>query len=57
MDEFTFEVYWKDEITARVYVKKKNVLYHAFQTIQGDNYLREEDDSLSVRQDLRIKML
>lgn len=25
MDDFTFEVYWKDEITARVYVKKKNV--------------------------------
>ena len=23
MDEFTFEVYWKDEITARVYVKRK----------------------------------
>ena len=24
MDEFTFEVYWKDQITARVYVKKKD---------------------------------
>ena len=40
MDEFTFEVYWKDEITARVYVKKENCMYHAFQTIQGDNYLQ-----------------
>lgn len=26
MNEFSFEVYWKDEITARVYVKKKKVV-------------------------------
>lgn len=26
MEDFTFEVYWKDEITARVYVKKKDVI-------------------------------
>ena len=26
MNNFSFEVYWKDEITARVYVKKKKVI-------------------------------
>ena len=30
IDDFTFEVYWKDEITARVYVKKHNVTVSRF---------------------------
>lgn len=30
MDKFTFEVYWKDEITARVYVNGKNVAVSRF---------------------------
>lgn len=30
MEDFTFEVYWKDEITARVYVKKKEVIVSRF---------------------------
>lgn len=30
IDNFTFEVYWKDEITARVYVKKKDVTVSRF---------------------------
>ena len=30
LDDFTFEVYWKDEIAARVYVKKQNVTVSRF---------------------------
>ena len=30
MNKFTFEVYWKDEITARVYVKEKDVTVSRF---------------------------
>ena len=30
MDKFAFEVYWKDEITARVYVRGKDVVVSRF---------------------------
>ena len=42
MDEFTFEVYWKDEITARVYVKKKNVIVSRFSDNPGRQLFAEK---------------
>lgn len=37
MESFTFEVYWKDEITARVYVRAKDVVISRF----TDNPVRQ----------------
>ena len=42
MDEFTSEVYWKDEITARVYVKKKNVIVSRFSDNPGRQLFAEK---------------
>ena len=35
MDDFSFEVYWKDEITARVYIKKKDVIVSRYSENPG----------------------
>ena len=41
MDDFTFEVYWKDEITARVYVRKQNVTVSRFSENPGKQLFAE----------------
>ena len=41
LDEFVFEVYWKDEITARVYVKKKYVIISKFTENPGKQLFAE----------------
>ena len=42
MNEFSFEVYWKDEIMARVYVKKKNVIVSRFSDNPGRQLFAEK---------------
>lgn len=42
MDEFTFEVYWKDQITARVYVKKKDVIISRYSDNPGRQLFAEK---------------
>ena len=42
LDNFSFEVYWKDEITARVYVKKKNVIVSRFSDNPGRQLFAEK---------------
>lgn len=42
MDEFSFEVYWKDEITARVYVKKKEVIISRYSENPGKQLFAEK---------------
>lgn len=42
MDEFSFEVYWKDEITARVYVKKKDVIVSRYSENPGKQLFAEK---------------
>ncbi len=42
MNEFSFEVYWKDEITARVYVKKKEVIISRYSENPGKQLFAEK---------------
>lgn len=42
MDDFIFEVYWKDEITARVYVKKKDVIISRYTENPGKQLFAEK---------------
>lgn len=42
MNDFTFEVYWKDEITARVYVKKENVIISRYTDNPGKQLFAEK---------------
>ena len=43
MNNFSFEVYWKDEITARVYVKKKKVIVSRYtENPRENNYLHQK---------------
>lgn len=42
MDDFTFEVYWKDQITARVYVKKKDVIISRYSDNPGRQLFAEK---------------
>ena len=42
MDDFIFEVYWKDEITARVYVKKKDVIVSRYTENPGKQLFAEK---------------
>ena len=42
LDNFSFEVYWKDDITARVYVKGKNVTVSRFTDNPGKQLFAEK---------------
>ena len=42
LDNFSFEVYWKDDITARVYVKGKNVTVSRFTENPGKQLFAEK---------------
>lgn len=42
MNDFSFEVYWKDEITARVYVKKENVIVSRYTDNPGKQLFAEK---------------
>ena len=42
LDNFSFEVYWKDDITARVYVKGKNVTVSRFTDNPGKQLFSEK---------------
>ena len=42
VDEFSFEVYWKDEITARVYVRKKDVIISRYTDNPGKQLFAEK---------------
>ncbi len=50
MKTFSFEVYWKDEITARVYVKKKKVVVSRYTENPGKQLFAssKRDDTFSI---------
>ena len=58
MNNFSFEVYWKDEITARVYVKKKESHCIALYGESGKTIICiKRDDAFSTGKDYGNEML